>query len=72
MTDAAKTIHEQVIYEGVEPESDEYYNEIDLRMRSYFPGRFEGDQEAAEEKAKPQQKLHQQEELMLRQAEREK
>ena len=57
MTDAAKTIHEQVIYEGVEPESDEYYNEIDLRMRSYFPGRFEGDQEAAEEKAKPQQKV---------------
>ena len=56
MTDAAKTIHEQVIYEGVEPESDEYYNEIDLRMRSYFPGRFE-DTEAAEQKAKPQQKV---------------
>tara|TARA_X000001382_G_scaffold37678_1_gene25143 strand:- start:3033 stop:3953 length:921 start_codon:yes stop_codon:yes gene_type:complete len=57
MTDAAKTIHEQVIYEGVEPESDEYYNEIDLRMRSYFPKRFEGDQETTEEKAKPQQKV---------------
>jgi hypothetical protein len=42
MTHAAWGIHQQLIEEeGFDPESDEYYDELDLRIRSEFPHKFE-------------------------------
>ena len=40
MTNAAITIHEDLVGMGVEVESDEYYNEINKRMTESFPHRF--------------------------------
>ena len=50
MTQAAFSIHEELVGSGVEVESDEYYNEIDKRMKGYFPHRF-----VVEEQRKPVQ-----------------
>ena len=42
MTYAAWGIHQKLIEdEGFDPESDEYYDELDSRMRSEFPHKFE-------------------------------
>jgi len=42
MTQAAFVFHNKLIQEeGFDPESDEYYSEIDRRMRSEFPHKFE-------------------------------
>jgi hypothetical protein len=42
MTTAAFTIHQQLIEEeGFDPTSDEYYTEIDNRIRSEFPHKFQ-------------------------------
>jgi hypothetical protein len=42
MTQAAFVLHNKLIQEeGFDPESDEYYSEIDRRMRSEFPHKFE-------------------------------
>jgi hypothetical protein len=40
MTNAAFTIHEDLVGMGVEVESDEYYNEINKRMSDSFPHKF--------------------------------
>ena len=40
MTNAAFTIHEDLVGMGVEVESDEYYNEINKRMTESFPHKF--------------------------------
>ena len=41
MTQAAFTIHRQLVEEeGFDPKADEYYSEIDRRMREEFPQRF--------------------------------
>lgn len=41
MTYAAFGIHRKLVEEeGFDPQSDEYYTEIDRRMRSEFPGKF--------------------------------
>ena len=37
MRDAALGYHEQSIQEGFDPTSDEYYNEVDSRIRKEFP-----------------------------------
>jgi hypothetical protein len=50
MTQAAFSIHEELVGSGVEVESDEYYNEINKRMKGYFPHRF-----VVEEQRKPVQ-----------------
>lgn len=43
MTYAAFGIHRQLIEdEGFDPASDEYYNELDNRMRTEFPHKFKG------------------------------
>ena len=43
MTYAAFGIHRQLIEdEGFDPTSDEYYNELDRRVRSEFPQKFGG------------------------------
>ncbi len=40
MANAAITIHDDLVGSGIEVESDEYYNEIDKRMRDTFPHKF--------------------------------
>ena len=45
MTQAAFSIHEELVGSGVEVESDEYYNEINKRMKGYFPHKFVVEQE---------------------------
>jgi hypothetical protein len=49
MTNAAFTIHEDLVGMGVEVESEEYYNEINKRMTESFPHKF------AQEQRKPVQ-----------------
>ena len=39
MTSAAMGIHEDLI-QGIDAESDEYYNQINKRMKEYFPQKF--------------------------------
>ena len=41
LTNAAYGIHEDLVAQGFDPESDDYYNEIDYKMREYFPNKFE-------------------------------
>ena len=36
MTNHAITIHNNIAQEGIEVDSDEYYNEVDSRLRSIF------------------------------------
>src|SRR6056300_996047 len=50
MTSAAMGIHEDLLQEGIETESDEYYNQINKRMKEYFPQKFA--QSSAEETTK--------------------
>ena len=40
MTNAAFSIHEDLVTQGFDPESDEYYTEIDNQLRGYFPNKF--------------------------------
>lgn len=42
MTNAAYTLHHQLIEdEGFDPDADEYYNELDKRLRQEFPHKFQ-------------------------------
>jgi len=40
MTNAAYGIHEELVSQGFDSESDEYYNEIDRKLSEYFPHKF--------------------------------
>ena len=40
MTNAAFGIHQDLVEQGFDSESDEYYNEIDKQLRNYFPQKF--------------------------------
>ena len=51
MTGFAYGVHEELVTKGVEPNSEQYYNEIDAAMKEAFPNKFEVD---AEESAPPQ------------------
>jgi hypothetical protein len=42
MTSMAFGVHEDLVGEGVDPTSDEYYSRIDKEMRRRFPEEFEG------------------------------
>jgi hypothetical protein len=44
MTDAAFSIHQQLVSEGFDAESDDYYNEVNKRIRDYFPQKFATEQ----------------------------
>ena len=49
MTGAARAIHEVLVEEeGFDPTSDEYYDEIDLRIRDMFPNNFSGSEPASQ------------------------
>ena len=41
MTSLALGLHTKLVKQGVSPQSDEYYETIDARMRQVFPGNFE-------------------------------
>ena len=51
MTGFAYGVHEELVTKGVEPNSEQYYNEIDAAMKEAFPSKFEV---VAEESAPPQ------------------
>ena len=51
MTGFAYGVHEELVTKGVEPNSEQYYSEIDAAMKEAFPNKFEV---AAEESAAPQ------------------
>ena len=48
MTSGAKAIHETIVSEGFDPTSDEYYAEIDKRMRQEFPHKFQTQRQNAQ------------------------
>lgn len=56
MTNAAITIHNNISQEGIEVDSDEYYNEVNSRLKRYFPDSFDKtDDEPKKETPKPVQ-----------------
>ena len=49
MTRGAQAIHEQVVaVDGFDPSTDDYYKEIDKRMRTEFPHKFQSDRKVAQ------------------------
>jgi hypothetical protein len=40
MTSFALGVHQKLVKEGVSPQTDEYYERIDSRMREVFPDKF--------------------------------
>ena len=57
MTMATFGIHEDLVDEGFDPSSDEYYTEVDQRLRKSFPAKFEKVEEPVAETQKPQQRV---------------
>ena len=51
MTSAAMGLHDELVSQGIEVESDEYYNEIDKRMQEYFPHKFNNATDTSEEQS---------------------
>jgi len=56
MTNAAFTIHDDLVAMGIDVESDEYYNEVDKRMKDNFPHKFAASEEKPAQ-PKPVQKV---------------
>ena len=49
MSRGAQAIHEQIVsVDGFDPSTDEYYKEIDRRMRIEFPHKFQSDRKVAQ------------------------
>ena len=40
LTGAAMSIHEELVQQGIDGETDEYYNQINKRIKEYFPQKF--------------------------------
>ena len=58
LTNAAMSIHEELVQQGIDGESDEYYNQINKRMKEYFPQKFaESSTEEQPQKAAPVQNV---------------
>ena len=57
MTNSAFMLHEDLVSQGFDAESDEYYNEVDKRMQDLYPHKFTKSQESevTEENRKPVQ-----------------
>lgn len=51
MTNAAITIHNNISQEGIEVDSDEYYNEVNSRLRKYFPDSFDNTKDEPKKEA---------------------
>lgn len=56
MTALALGLHEKLVRSGVDPNSDDYYRQIDTTMRKRFPESFEDDAEQTTEAAPKQEK----------------
>ena len=56
MTSAAMGLHDELMGEGFDAETDAYYNEINKRMKDYFPHKF-ADTETQEEPRRPVQNV---------------
>ena len=50
MTSFALGLHNKLVHEGVSPQSDDYYERIDTRMRQLFPEKFEDSEEVQKPK----------------------
>jgi len=56
MTGAAMELHTQLVHEeGFDPTSNEYYKEVDSRMRKEFPHKFSGTRSMEEKKTETKQ-----------------
>ena len=56
MTYTAFDIHKKLVEEeGYDPKSDEYYEEVDSRIRLEFPHKFDKSRDNTTERAKPAQ-----------------
>ena len=53
MTSFALGLHNKLVKEGVNPQSDEYYESINTRMRQVFPDNFEDTDNSPEEDLQP-------------------
>ena len=50
MTSLALGLHQKLVREGIDPQSDEYYERINTRMRKVFPDQFDSDEAPPAEK----------------------
>jgi len=57
MTSAVMNMHDELIMQGFDAESDDYYNEIDKQLRDYFPHKFNNAEEANIPNNKPVQNV---------------
>jgi hypothetical protein len=57
LTSAAMGIHEDLLQEGIDAESDVYYNQINKRMKEYFPQKFAESSTEEKTKATPVQNV---------------
>ena len=57
MTSAAMGIHDELMQEGIDAESNEYYNQINKRMKEYFPQKFAESSTEEKTKAAPVQNV---------------
>lgn len=53
MTSFALGLHQKLVKGGVNPQSDEYYERIDSRMRQVFPDAFDSPEDVTEKVEKP-------------------
>lgn len=53
MTNSAFMLHDDLIAQGFDAESDEYYNEVDKRMRDLYPHKFTAQSQETEVKEEP-------------------
>jgi len=51
MTSAAMGLHDELLSQGFDAESDDYYNEINKRMKDYFPSKFANAEETVREES---------------------
>ena len=57
LTSAAMGIHEDLLGEGIDAETDEYYNQINKRMKEYFPQKFAESSNEEKTKSTPVQNV---------------
>jgi len=53
MTNSAFMLHDDLVSQGFDAESDEYYNEVDKRMRDLYPHKFTAQSQETEVKEEP-------------------
>ena len=56
MTSFALGLHQKLVKQGVNPQSDDYYEKINSRMRQVFPDQFDAVEDAPEEPRTPQKR----------------